>query len=123
MRPLAACLTVLVLAGCAGPRPPAPSAAVVSPPAQWRTQAETSPYVQADWWASFNDPALSAVVETALARNTDVAIAAARVEEARAQYQLAQAQRLPNLVGAAGGGRQQDVSPFGQPRLQTVGQA
>lgn len=123
MRHLVACLTVAVLAGCAGPRPPAPSAAVVSPPAQWRTPPEAGPSVQMDWWTSFNDPTLSAVVETALARNTDVAIAAARVEEARAQFQLAQAQRLPNLVGSAGGGRQRDVSPFGQPREQTLGQA
>jgi NodT family efflux transporter outer membrane factor (OMF) lipoprotein len=79
--------------------------------------------MRADWWRSFDDPALSALVETALARNTDVAIAAARVEEARAQFQLAQAQRLPNLVGSASGGRQRDVSPFGTPREQTLGQA
>ena len=123
MRPLSACLAAVILAGCAGPRPPSPPAALVSPPGQWRTQTDPGAPVQADWWRTFDDPALTAVVEEALARNTDVAIAAARVEEARAQLQLAQAQRLPNLTGAAGGGRQQDVGPFGQPRLQTVGQA
>lgn len=123
MRPLPACLAAVILAGCAGPRPPAPSAALVSPPAQWRTSPDASVSVQAVWWTSFDDPALTAVVETALARNTDVAIAAARVEEARAQFRLTEAQRLPNLVGAAGGGRQRDVSPFGQPREQTLGQA
>ena len=123
MRPLPACLAVVLLAGCAGPRPPAPSTAVVSPPTQWRTPPDPGAAVEAGWWASFGDPALSAVVETALARNTDIAIAATRVEEARAQFQLAQAQRLPNLTGAAGGGRQRNVSPFGQPQEQTNGQA
>jgi len=123
MRWLAACLAAAVLAGCAGPRAATPSAALVSPPGQWRTAPDADASVQAGWWASFNDPALTAVVEEALARNTDIAIAAARVEEARAQFQLAQAQRLPNVIGAAGGGRQRDVSAFGTPRQQTLGQA
>ncbi|MBX3485801.1 efflux transporter outer membrane subunit, partial [Phenylobacterium sp.] len=62
-------------------------------------------------------------VERALAANTDIAIAAGRVAEARAQFRLAEAQRLPGFAVAAGGGRQRDVSPFGQPREQTAGQA
>lgn len=123
MRPLAACVAVLVLAGCAGPRPEPPATATVTAPSQWRTPPDRGASVESGWWASFGDPALSAVVETALARNTDIAIAAARVEEARAQFRLAQAQRLPNLVGIAGGGRQRNVSPFGQPQEQTNGQA
>jgi NodT family efflux transporter outer membrane factor (OMF) lipoprotein len=75
------------------------------------------------WWSGFSDPVLGAVVERALANNTDIAVAAGRVEEARAQFRLAEAQRLPNLTGAAGGGRVRDVSPFGRPRQQTQGQA
>lgn len=123
MKPLRACLAAVILAGCAGPRPPTPSAALVSPPTQWRTSPDAGASIPAAWWTGFGDPGLTAVVETALARNTDVAIAVARVEEARAQFQLAQAQRLPNLVGIAGGGRQRSVSPFGRPQEQTSGQA
>lgn len=119
----AAVLIALALAACAGPRPLAPPDAAVQPPTGWRTAKATGAAIEAAWWRGFGDPALSEVVEAALARNTDIALAAARVEEARAQYRLAEAQRLPNLSGAAGGGRQQDVSAFGTKRLQTAGQA
>ena len=115
-------LLLLALSACAGPRPDPPAAAAVEAPGAWRIASPTPGEVDAGWWASFGDPALSAVVETALARNTDIAIAAARVEEARAQFQLAEAVRLPNVAAMAGGGRQRDVSPFGRPREQTLGQ-
>jgi len=122
MRRLAALLAAAALAGCAGPRPEPPAAAAVQAPGQWRVAPDRAAAVDAGWWAAFGDPALSQVVETALAHNTDIALAAARVEEARGQYDLAQAQRLPNLAAALGGARQRDVSPFGTPRLQTAGQ-
>jgi NodT family efflux transporter outer membrane factor (OMF) lipoprotein len=66
---------------------------------------------------------LTSVVQRALANNTDIALAASRVEEARAQFRLAQAQRLPNLFAFGGGGRQQTVSAFGTPQLQTAAEA
>lgn len=121
-RSLAAAAISLALAACAGPRPPAPTAAAVSAPGVWRDAPGVEAVADARWWANFSDPALAAVVERALANNTDIAVAAARVEEARAQYRLAEAQRLPNLFGAAGGGRQRGVSPFGAPQEQTAGQ-
>jgi len=124
MRRLAATATIaLALAACAGPRPPAPPAAAVSAPGAWRNGPAVEAALDARWWTGFSDPALAEVVERALAHNTDIAIAAARVAEARAQYRLAQTQRLPNLTGAAGGGRQRDVSPLGAPQEQTAGQA
>jgi len=117
-------ISALALAACAGPRAAPPGAAAVSPPAAWRdAPAAENAGIDARWWSSFGDRALTAVVDRALAQNTDVAIAAGRVEEARAQFRLAEAQRLPNLSGAAAGGRQRDVSPFGLPREQTLGQA
>ncbi len=61
------------------------------------------------------------MVASALDRNTDVALAAQRVVEARAQFALAQAQRMPSLGASLSGGRQRDVSPFGKPQLQTEG--
>lgn len=124
MKPLAACLAAaLALSACAGPRPAPPGAAAVHPPAAWRDPAPDGGRVTAQWWQAFGDPALTQLVEAALANNTDIAVAAARVAEARAQARLARAQELPNIVANAVGGRQRDVSAFGQPRLQTLGQA
>ena len=62
------------------------------------------------------------MVQEALAHNVDVAIAAERVQEARAQYKLAQAQRLPDLGGGLQGGRTREVNPgFGIPEEQNFG--
>jgi len=37
------------------------------------------------WWTAYNDPELTALIEQALARNTDVRTARARLDEVRAQ--------------------------------------
>ncbi|MET0309406.1 MAG: efflux transporter outer membrane subunit [Sphingomonas sp.] len=114
----------LALAGCAGPRPEAPSAAAVTPPADWRgSDGQPGAEVSATWWQGFGDPALTALVETALANNSDIAIAAARVEEARAQFRLARAARLPQVDASAGGGPQRALNAFGIGTDQTAGQA
>ena len=113
----------LALAACAGPRVGPPGSAAVSAPPAWRDAPATQADLDARWWSAFGDPALSAIVERALANNTDVAIAAERVAEARAQYRYAKAQEGPDLVGVAGGGRVRDVSAFGTPRQQTEGEA
>jgi multidrug efflux system outer membrane protein len=47
------------------------------------------------WWSSFDEPALTALVDEALANNLDLQAAVARVESARAQVKLAQADLLP----------------------------
>ncbi|MCG2633925.1 MAG: efflux transporter outer membrane subunit [Gammaproteobacteria bacterium] len=58
--------------------------------------------IPADWWHSFNDPALVALVEEALGANNDLQLAAARVAEARALLTGQQAERYPLLeVGGA----------------------
>ena len=123
MRRTGVLLLGLALTACAGPRPEPPATASFVAPGGWRDATAADAAIDVQWWAEFSDPVLSSVVPRALANNTDIALAAARVEEARGQFRLAAAQRLPNLVGAAGGGRQRDVSPFGRPREQTAGQA
>ncbi|HEX7816821.1 efflux transporter outer membrane subunit [Dyella sp.] len=47
------------------------------------------------WWQGFDDPALTAIVERAMAQNLDVAAALARIEQARAVARGTQANRLP----------------------------
>jgi multidrug efflux system outer membrane protein len=49
------------------------------------------------WWTLFGDPVLNQLVDEALAHNTDVAVAAARVQQARAALRITNADRLPTL--------------------------
>ena len=53
------------------------------------------------WWTSFDEPALTPLVDEALANNLDLQAAIARVESARAQVTLAQADLLPILSWGA----------------------
>ena len=123
-RPLVV-VSIIVLCACAGPRPKAPLQAAVVAPEAWRAGADTTENaVNATWWETFGDPILTRTVEIALANNVDLAVAVSRVIEARAQFNLAHAQRLPDIVGAAGGGRDRDVNPgFGTLEEQAAGEA
>lgn len=55
-----------------------------------------------NWWHAFNDPTLNHLVDEALIANLDIAEAAARVDEARAQARIAGADRFPSVSGSAG---------------------
>ena len=54
------------------------------------------------WRQYFVDPRLHVLIESALKNNRDLRIAVARVQEAKAQFGLAQADRLPSLNVQAG---------------------
>ncbi len=58
-------------------------------------QDGTAPATLGTWWRDFDDPALTAIVQRALDQNLDLAIAIARVDQARAAAQGAGAARLP----------------------------
>ena len=62
----------------------------------------------APWWTLFGDDTLDAVVREALANNADLAVAAARVVEARALAGVARADRMPSLDLEAGASRGTD---------------
>ena len=57
-----------------------------------------------EWRDFFQDPQLQALIELALKNNRDLRIAVDRVEEARAQFGIAQSDRLPT-IGAQGTGQ------------------
>lgn len=118
-----ACLTAGLLAACVGPRPDAPADTAVIAPAAWRDGAVANVEVAVEWWEGFGDPILTQVVQRALASNVDIAIAAARVEEARAQFVAARGQLLPSVDFAAGGRRERFLDAFGQDSTQTAGRA
>ena len=79
---------------------PAPVAEL---PASYGGDEEAAERQSLNWWHDFNDPVLNRLVEQALIANLDIAEAAARVEEARAQSRIAGADRLPTLNASAGG--------------------
>lgn len=113
------------LAGCAGARKPIPANARITVPTTWRLPASSgTATLQSEWWQLFDDSTLQALVVEALGNNADVAVAAARVSEARADLDTAQANRLPTVQGALEGGRNRDVNPgFGVAEEQTAGRA
>src|SRR6266566_5952611 len=48
--------------------------------------AQSAPWI--DWWTKFNDPQLDSLVSRALTANHELAIARARVQEARAMERI-----------------------------------
>ncbi|MGA2552971.1 MAG: efflux transporter outer membrane subunit [Burkholderiaceae bacterium] len=112
------------LAACAGVRKDLPSEATIPVPTEWNTATSTrTDPVQADWWKTFDDSTLDALIEEGLSHNDDIALAATRVQEARAQFRYTEALRLPNIQGSLAGARDRDVNPgFGVPEEQTAGE-
>ncbi|MDB5792744.1 MAG: hypothetical protein JWQ80_2768 [Massilia sp.] len=90
------------LTGCLPATRTVPPGAHVGAPGGWREPSPGTSAVDPEWWRGFGDPALASLVDAALMRNSDVLIAVARVDEARAQADLARSARLPALNGALG---------------------
>lgn len=109
-------------AGCAPTIGPHPGAASGTPPAAWRTNLPAQGPLTPGWWQQFGDPVLTALVEQAVSRNTDIAIAAARVQEARAQEAVSRAALLPSLDLGIGAVRQREIGPTGAPVTTTAAQ-
>src|SRR5437762_11598761 len=86
-----------LLGGCAiGPDYKRP---VVAEPPTFRGQAaaEAVSFADAPWWEVFQDPILKALIEEALGNNYDVQIAAARVQEARANLGVVRSELYPSF--------------------------
>ncbi len=102
--------------GCAvGPNYTPP---VATAPESWVQRDSTlvssaSPVVR-DWWSTFNDPVLNALVERAIQENHDLRIAAARVREARAQRGVAASELGPKVDATGAGSRSRASENFGQ---------
>lgn len=120
--PSPALALVLSLAACAGPQIATTPLRPIQPAAGWRTQLGAGAPIDAQWWAGFHDPALIALIDKALANNTDIAVAMARVREARANIDLARSQLLPSLDAGGGVGQSRTVSGIGTPLTQTFAQ-
>ncbi|MEN6337261.1 MAG: TolC family protein [Phycisphaerales bacterium] len=98
-------LGVAALAGCrVGPNYERPN---LSAPETWSSELErgliaqpADPNVLASWWTTLGDPALSDLIDQAVAGNLDVATARSRVRQARAQRLIAQGGLLPSFNSA-----------------------
>ncbi|MFV8848119.1 efflux transporter outer membrane subunit [Serratia fonticola] len=88
---------LLLLAGCSavGPDYAPPSSPLPisfgEPTAELGTGA-----VEVEWWRTFDDPALTALIQQALAANHDIGIAAMRLEEAKAMLREDRQSFLPS---------------------------
>jgi multidrug efflux system outer membrane protein len=72
-------------------------------------------FANLEWWELFDDPVLLDLIRTALQNNKELAIALARIEEARAALGFVRADLYPNLDGAAGASRGNTIPGTGQP--------
>lgn len=96
-------LVVVLAAGCAavGPDYVTPHVAV---PEAWQTALQagvtaeaSAPQRLAQWWTTFNDTELTALISRAITGNLDLKQAQARIREARARRRLSDADSFPTL--------------------------
>ena len=93
---------LLSVTACAPTQPPRPEAVI--PPRHWDAAVPTASRTtaRADWWQALGDPVLNRLVAEAQRANVDVALAAARVLQARAQLAGAEAALRPSVRAGAG---------------------
>ena len=102
--PLLAVLTCSsLMTGCAPVGPNYRRPAVAHPP-EYRF-IESAPLgeslADAPWWRVFEDPTLQALIREAIARNLDLRVAVARLDEARARYGIAKSFLYPQVDATA----------------------
>src|SRR5262245_44455987 len=99
LKQFATLASALTLAACSvGPdyAPPAtPSAAAGQFVAATSPAVQPLAPVQGDWWRLYNDPVLDVLIRDALAANTDIRAAVARLARARATLREIKVDRLP----------------------------
>ena len=116
---LSPCVVVIVSVLCAGctvgpdySRPP-----IVSPQ-QFRfdeAAAQAESLADAPWFQVFDDPTLQELIKESIAKNLDLRMAVARVEEARARAGIAKSYFYPQVDGVASYGARRTSSVRGTP--------
>ena len=95
----------IVLTGCMPFHPPARNATAPVPmPETFDSEAQEQA-VPAPWWKALDSPELNRLVQTALEHNFSIRSAWARLRQARAQLDRAEASLWPSLEGSATGER------------------
>ncbi len=75
--------------------------------------ADTAAYDATRWWAAYEDPSLTALVDTALAANLNLEEAQGRVEELAAQFRIARAPLFPSVTANGQGNYQNQPANTG----------
>lgn len=112
-------LSLAALAACSsGPELKRYEPALAAEFANKPLDAASSGEPVAQFWRGFNDAQLDALIDKALAANTDLRIAAANLQEARALARFADAQQLPTVGVSAGAARIRAQNDQGQPQTR-----
>ena len=101
---LSAALALAALGGCAlSPTYQRPDAPVAANYVVTDATPNAAPVATLEWQSFFTDPALRRLIELALANNRDLRVAVLNIEQARAQFQVRQADQFPTInLGASG---------------------
>ncbi|MCH8618187.1 efflux transporter outer membrane subunit [Undibacterium sp. TS12] len=91
----------LMLSACASVGTPYQAPALDTPKG-FSTQGKVGPVDWQHWWLSYDEPVLESLLREAYANNQDLAVAAGRVEEARANEVAARAASFPAVDAVAG---------------------
>ena len=112
LKNLATLASALALAACAvGPNyapPVTPSQAAGPFIAASGPAIQPLAPVEVNWWRLYNDPVLDGLIADALAANTDVRVATARLARARAALREVKVDRLPEVGASASATRGRD---------------
>lgn len=114
MKPIVVAVSLLLSACSLNPPYNRPEAPI---PPQYPTAANTDSEATlqpASWQEYFTDPELRRLIDIALANNRDLRITALRIEEARAQYGIQRADRLPSIDATASYERSKMIFARGQ---------
>ncbi|MGO4382226.1 efflux transporter outer membrane subunit [Pseudoduganella sp. RAF53_2] len=83
---------------------------------RWKQAQPAEQQPRGEWWLAFNDPALNELIAEATKANANLAVAAARVKQARAIAGIAEADRIPQIgVGVGAQRGQQSPTELGLP--------
>ena len=123
MKTISSLLLALLLTACGTPEFKQPNVKVptafkessgpqiASDGTSWKTARAAEAQPRGEWWLAFNDPLLTRLIEEATKENANLAVAAARVKQARAIAGIANADRIPQ-VGLNAGVARERPSPL-----------
>jgi len=95
-------LTVMLLNGCVKLGPDFSGVDSPSLPKNWNKDDQADSEAIAQWWKTFNDPTLNALVQKAYAQNLDIKSAGLRILQARAALGISESLTLPQIQTLSG---------------------
>jgi len=90
-------LTLLLTVAACTAAPEGQNSGITAPAAWSQSVTDAAGKIDHNWWAHFGDATLDTLMREALANNKKLAIAKARIEEARANRAASRARLLPNI--------------------------